>query len=347
MRYRSSTRDLVPGAMQRLRATLVPIVLFLRFEYLVFALLLPVLGAASILPSLTGRYVLWLLASAFCFHVFISVQNDIVDLKLDRTDPRRRDHPLVNGMVSVKFASVLVLLQIPLLVALSLWRGLDDLLLVSIVLVLGMMCIYNLWGKRNPFPIGTDLVQGLGFGGIALYGAASAGTPNASSAMVFWGVVLWMMQTNLLGGLRDLRTDYQFAAVTTPISLGSQYTRQGYFLSTPTKVYAYFLLATQFAVPLLFLWRDRGLMDPSDLAALALLLLLFLVAPALSLVKFFAIASSQFRVEFDHALIVMYLSALPMLVVLAQNGNPWVMVAAAVVLLAAVRTYLRVLKVLP
>ncbi|MEX2029637.1 MAG: hypothetical protein WD906_01520 [Anaerolineales bacterium] len=118
------------------------------------------------------------------------------------------------------------------------------------------------WGKRNPFPIGTDLAQGLGFGGIVLYGAASTGTPNATSALVFWGVVLWMMQTNHMGGLRDLRTDFQSAAVTTPISLGSQYVRQGYFLSAPTTVYAYFLLGTQFAVPILFLWIGGGLMDP-------------------------------------------------------------------------------------
>lgn len=345
--HRPSGRDLIATAMQRLRATLASIALFLRVEYLVFALLLPLLGAASVQPSLTGKHVLWLLVSATCFHVFISVQNDIVDLELDRTDPRRGDHPLVKGLVSTKFASLLALLQIPLLVALSLWWGRNDLRVLSIVLVFGMLSVYNLWGKRTAFPMGTDLAQGLGFGAMTLYGAASSGSPNALSSMVFWGVVVWMMQTNHVGGLRDLKGDYLFAASTTPIFFGCSHSTAGYFISKPCRLYSYFLLATQFAVPLLFLWEDRSLIDPANLAALALAILLTLLAAGLSLGRFFTIASKQFRVEFDHALIVMYLSALSMLAVLGLNGNPWVFISGSVVLLATVRTYLRILKVLP
>jgi 4-hydroxybenzoate polyprenyltransferase len=333
--------------MQGLRSTVAPVALFLRVEYLVFALFLPILGAASIRPGLSGPHILWLLASAFCFHVFVSLQNDIVDLKLDRTDPRRRDHPLVRGTVSVGTASLLTVLQIPLVFALSLGWGLTPLLAHSIVLVLGMLSIYNLWGKRTAFPMGTDLAQGLGFGAITLYGAASAGNPNALSWMVFWGVVVWMMQTNHLGGLRDLKSDYNYAAVTTPIFLGCTYGSAGHFISKPCRLYSYTLLSIQYAVPFLFLWKDKAVIEPPVLAALAIVLLLTLVAAALSLGKFFAIGSKSIRIEFDPALIVMYLSALPMLTVLALNGSPWVILSASVVILATVRTYLRIINVLP
>lgn len=333
--------------MRTVRATLVPVALFLRVEYLVFALLLPILGAASVRPSLTGGHALWLLVSALFFHVFISVQNDIVDLNLDRTDPRRKDHPLVQGRVSVKFASLLTLLQIPLVATLSLGWGINALLVVSMVLVFGMLSVYNLWGKRTAAPIGTDLAQGLGFGAMALYGAASAGSPNALSWMVFWGVVVWMMQTNHLGGLRDLKSDFEFAATTTPISLGCAYDKSGPSISGRCRLYSYFLLSTQLAVPFMFLLTGVAPLDPPTLLTLALVLLVSFLAGAASLAKFFAIVSSERRIEFDYALVVMYLSALPMLAVLTVGRNPWVLVAFGVVLLAAVRTYLRILRVLP
>jgi hypothetical protein len=101
------------------------------------------------------------------------------------------------------------------------------------------------------------------------------------------------------------------------------------------------------AVPVLFLWRVGGRIDPPALAALVLVFTLTLLASASSLRKLFAVASTAFQVEFDHALVVMYLSALPMLAVLALNGNPWVFISGCVVILATVRTYLRILKVLP
>jgi 4-hydroxybenzoate polyprenyltransferase len=333
--------------MRRLGRTVVSVGLFLRFEYLVFAFLLPILGAASVRRSLDGLHVLWLLVSAFCLHVFISLQNDIVDLKLDRTDPRRRNHPLVKGTVRLAFASLLALVQLPLVVALIAWRGFGGPLVFSAALVVGMLSVYNLWGKRNGFPPGTDLAQGIGFAGLAWFGAAGSGTPNELSRMVFWAVVLWMMQTNLLGGLRDLQTDSLFGVRTTPIFLGSYIAPEGYRLSAKSRLYAYAVLCLQFAIPALFLWKQGTRMVPAGLAATAAVILLAFVGAAAGLAKLFTIASHEFRLEFDLALVAMYLSALPMLTILAQDGDPWVLAAASVVLVAALRTYLRYRKLLP
>lgn len=332
--------------MQQIRQFVTPFVLFLRFEYLIFAFMLPILGAASVQQSLDTQQVLWLLASAFCFHVFISLQNDIVDLPLDCTDPRRKDYPLVKGSVSLKFASVITLFQIPLVLALSSWWGMSDLVVVAIILILGMMSVYNIWGKRTKFPIFTDFAQGIGFAGLVLFGAASSGNLTLFSAMAFWGVVIWMMQTNQLGGIRDLQSDYFFDTSTTPIFLGSKYGRRGYFISKKCMLYSYLLLLIQFALPLTFLRKDEGLIDPGVLALLVTVILLVFIIAASTLYKFFEIVSKQFRLEFDLAYVVMYLSAVPVLALLALTGNRWVIVATSVVITASIRTYHRVIKVI-
>ena len=328
--------------MRKIRQRLTPIALFLRFEYLVFALMLPLLGGASVQQQLNGTHVIWLILSAFCFHIFISVQNDIYDLQLDRTDPRRRNYPLVTGAVSVEFASVLVGLQVPLVFVLCAWWGMSQPLSTSAILVFGMLSIYNMFGKRTRLPIFTDLVQGIGFAALILFGSFSTGHATLLSAIAFWGVVIWMMQTNHLGGLRDLQSDYLFDTFTTPISLGSKYRREGFFISRKSIVYSYLLLFIQFVVPAVFLVRESGSIDPAFFATVIGILVLVLVAAVRVLHSFFEIGSRHFRVEFDLAYVVMYLSALPMMAVLALNKNPWVFVFAGVVILAAFKTYYRV-----
>jgi 4-hydroxybenzoate polyprenyltransferase len=196
--------------------------LFMRFEYMTFAAILPLIGASSVSARLSGREILGLIAAAVSFHIYVSLLNDVADLSLDRIDPRRTDYPLVRGAVLPSQALAVAFVQIPIAVALTIWLDGPGWAYAALALGLGLMTVYDLFGKRLPFPPLVDVIQGVGFSAMVLYGAAIAGNPTRLTVIVFLLVVVWMVLTNLLGGLRDLRADLQFGVNTTPIFMGAR-----------------------------------------------------------------------------------------------------------------------------
>ena len=195
---------------------------FFRFEYLTFSLLLPLLGATTVSTPPSTRQFIGLVAVALSFHIFMCLQNDLVDLPLDRTQPARAEYPLVKGTVKPGTALVLALIQIPIAFAVTVWLGAPALAFAALGLAFVAMTIYNVWGKRTPFPILTDVIQGLAFASVCLYGAALLGPFTTLTFVLFGGVVIWMVLTNLLGGLRDLASDLDYGVLTTPIQLGAR-----------------------------------------------------------------------------------------------------------------------------
>jgi hypothetical protein len=91
---------------------------FSRFSALGATAALPLLGAGSVSAQLTPRRATGLLAVASAFHLFAYLHNDICDLDLDRTQPRRRHYPLVRGAVQPELALGLALICVPLAFAL-------------------------------------------------------------------------------------------------------------------------------------------------------------------------------------------------------------------------------------
>jgi len=196
--------------------------LFMRFEYMTFAAILPLIGASSVSATLSGRQIFGLIAVAVSFHIYVSLLNDVADLRLDRINPLRAAYPLVRGAILPSQALTLVCVQIPIAVALTVWLRGSGWAYVSLALGIGLMTVYDLFGKRLPLPPLVDVMQGAGFGAMVLFGAAIAGSPTRLTLIVFLLVVVWMVLTNLLGGLRDLNTDLQFGVNTTPIFLGAR-----------------------------------------------------------------------------------------------------------------------------
>lgn len=193
---------------------------FFRFEYLSVAIIFPLIGAATAKGTLTGYHVIGILLGAIAFHIYVSLLNDIVDLPLDRTNPARADYPLVSGKISLGFAIFLTFIQIPIAAAIIYWQGGGSWAFVAMAVGLGMMTIYNGWGKKTPFPLLIDLIQGVGFSALTIYGASLVGDLTLMSWIGFALGVIWMVQMNLLGGLRDLHSDLAFGVYTTPMQLG-------------------------------------------------------------------------------------------------------------------------------
>lgn len=212
---------------------------FLRFEYLPFAISLPLLGASSASSRLGFEQIVALACTALAFHIYTGLTNDLADLPLDRTQPMRAEYPLVKGTIQPWQALVVALVQIPIAAALTALQNGSVWAYAALGLGLVSITVYNVWGKRTPFPIATDLVQGVAFASLALYGAAAIGGVTPLTWIVFASIVAWMMLTNLLGGLRDLSSDFNHGARTTPIQFGARPQGNGQLHPRPMRVYAY------------------------------------------------------------------------------------------------------------
>lgn len=263
---------------------------FLRFEYLAFALMLTQIGAASAAASVPVEAIVGLLAASTAFHVYISLLNDLIDLPLDRTNPGRRNYPLVKGTIRPWQAWLVTLAMLPLLVGLTLRLGGGAVSFTAMAVTLAMMTIYDVWGKRTRAPLVIDLVQGIGFAALVLFGAGAVGPVSPSTWLLFLWVVVWMMLANFLGGLRDLKEDHRFGAFTTPMQLGVTLDGAGFGFTRRAPRYACALQLVMTALALavvalngpghgtLALLAVAAVVATLGLAAVALLVALFTAA---------------------------------------------------------------------
>ena len=230
---------------------------FLRFEYLSVAVIFPLIGSATATTPLTGFRLLGIIGGAFAFHIYVSLLNDIIDLPLDRTNPARATYPLVSGRISLSTALLITLIQIPIAAAIIYWQSGSLAAYLAMGLAFGMMTIYNIWGKRSSLPPAMDVIQGIGFSSLGLYGAALTGGLAPLSWLTFALGILWMVIINLLGGLRDLHSDLAFGVNTTPIFFGMRPHGKEETLSSFVPYYGYILHLLMMAGSILvLLWTS-------------------------------------------------------------------------------------------
>ncbi len=312
---------------------------FLRFEYLPFAMSLPLLGAASVSARLTLQQMLGLLGAALALHIFISIENDVVDLPLDRTQPERAEYPLVKGAIRPWQALAIALLQIPVAVALTVLLGGSVWAYASIGLSALMMTVYNVRGKRAPFPPVTDVVQGIGFAAISLYGAAVIGNPTRLTVIVFASVVTWMVLVNLLGGLRDLSNDLNRGMRTTPILFGARpHGDGGQTHPRSMRVYAYCVQAILIGLALLALaFNEFDYAPPARIGVAAVSLVLGFGALRL-LVAFFA-AAGDYPTMMALGSLQMLASSVAIVVLFVPYLDAGLLIAIVLVFAWALRGY--------
>ena len=246
---------------------------FLRFEYLSVAVIFPLMGSATAPKPLTGFHLLGILGGAVAFHIYVSLLNDIIDLPLDRTNPARAAYPLVSGRISRSTALAITLIQIPIAAAIIYWQSGPSAAYLAMTLALSMMTIYNIWGKRSSFPPAIDVIQGIGFSSLVLYGAALTGGLTPLSWLAFTLGVLWMVIINLLGGLRDLHSDLAFGVNTTPIYFGMRPYGKEETLPTFVPYYGYSLhLLMMIGSMLVMYWAEYPIWLSIVLGILSVLL---------------------------------------------------------------------------
>lgn len=197
-----------------------------RFSALGGSMVVPLFGVASAARPTTIQAVLLVAAMGLFFHLFAYLLNDVVDLPLDRTDPRRARSPLVNGLVTpaVMAGAAGVMLAVAVLAAAQAAAPAVA-ALVAAAIGLGT---YDLLGKRTRWPALADLVQGVGWGALVLAGSWAAGGPSPLSIAIGGYIVLFIVMTNgVHGALRDLVNDTRHGVRTTAAMLGATVTVDG------------------------------------------------------------------------------------------------------------------------
>ncbi len=195
---------------------------FIRFPTASFSIILPLLGASLVPSPLKSYQVVGLLGVAMAFHIFAYVLNDVIDLPIDRTEPLRAEYPLVRGIIQPRQALIVAFSQVPLALILTAWLGGNKRTYVLLAAAFLLMAVYDLWGKKLPFPPLTDFIQGLSWSVLVLYGVAIVPvSPTQLPGVVFTFVVVFIMMINgVHGGLRDLVNDLKCNVSTTAILLG-------------------------------------------------------------------------------------------------------------------------------
>lgn len=183
-------------------------------------------------PTLTT--IALILGVGLAFHVFAYVLNDVVDLPIDRSEPRRSDFPLVTGRVSRSQALAVSVGCIPVGLGLAALQGPIGAVAV-LALAYGTMAVYDVWGKRSRLPVLTDLVQGLSWAALLWWAATATGQPRAMTAWLAGSIVVFILLANgVHGSLRDLANDLRCGARSTAIALGARPLAGGGVAAPPT-----------------------------------------------------------------------------------------------------------------
>lgn len=201
---------------------------FIRFSALGATVVMPLTGAVTAAGDITLSTAVGLGLVGVAFHFYGYVLNDVVDLPIDRTEPRRAGSPLVDGTISRRAALAFSLANIPVAFALSVWIGASTAAHLALAVAIGLGAVYDVWGKRIRIPMVMDLVQGLAWASLGWYGAEIAGGATATTGLLAAFFVVYILMTNgVHASLRDLANDLRHGARTTAIAFGVVPTERG------------------------------------------------------------------------------------------------------------------------
>jgi 4-hydroxybenzoate polyprenyltransferase len=315
---------------RRLRQFLRDTGIFIRFSTLGASIIIALLGAVSATPAVGGAYLFSglqlgaVILGAFAFHNFAYVLNDLVDLPLDRTDPRRGDSPLVRGIISPGQGLIFVLLQLIFTFAVTFWLDGHPPAYLALAAACCFMTIYNLWGKRCFLPLLTDLAQGIGWACLALWAAALMPGPLTGLTWVLFAyLILFIVLINgLHGSFRDLANDYAHGVHSAAIFLGVRPRGEGVlFIPQGVRLYAAVLQAA--LITLLFVPILGGMLDYQPGLLLLTILVLILLCAASWRLMARALDAAVYRPHMLAVGTLHLLSLLAMLAALFLFRLPW------------------------
>lgn len=216
---------------------------FIHLRRFAFTVFLPLMGAATATRGATPAQIIFIVVTAFQFHIFTYVLNDVVDLPVDRLMPKRATHPLVRGEIPSTTAVAIALTQVPLMLVLGLLAAIPPYALAALLMAVSCMAAYDIWGKQNAFPPITDLIQALSWGSLTLYGAWSVGDPTFLTLVLVSIFVLFILLMNgVFEGVIDIAEDTAAGLKTTAMIFGTKPGREGRLPFIPLGLFIYCLV---------------------------------------------------------------------------------------------------------
>jgi 4-hydroxybenzoate polyprenyltransferase len=196
---------------------------FARFSLLGGTLFYVFVGVVSGARHLKVEPAITALVVATLFHICVYVINDLVDLSIDRTEPRRAKAPLVTGAISSRTALAIACgCGVGAVSVDATTPGHDAARTGALLMAIALLVVYDVIGKRCRWPQLTDLLQGVGWASLVVYGALVAGTIGRESIATALYIGLYVAFVNgVHGGLRDLPNDRAHGVRSTAIVLGA------------------------------------------------------------------------------------------------------------------------------
>lgn len=196
---------------------------FAHLRRFAFTVCPPLMGAATAIQQGTFAQILLVVVTAFQFHIFAFVLNDVVDLPVDRLMTKRASHPLVRGEITSKTALIIALIQIPFLLITVWYAQVSQHALIALLMATVCMAVYDIWGKRLAFPPITDFIQALGWGSLTLYGAWVVGSPSLLTfILASISVVFILLINGVFEGVVDIQADSAAGLKTTAMVFGAK-----------------------------------------------------------------------------------------------------------------------------
>ena len=221
----------------------------------------PVMGAIAMKEGDLLPLALLFLAGFFG-HVYGFVLNDIIDLRIDKSEAEISDRPLVSGTVSVREAWTFAVLSMAAsfgIAAVLAWHWYAWFPILFLGLSALSITIYDLISKRYP---AMDVFVGGGVLLLIVYGAASVGWPLSRLAwlVVGLGTLQVLFMQFIAGGLKDAENDYRSQANTLAVAMGVRVERGTLKVPLSFQGLAYGLQAADLALlftPLLYIFGGR------------------------------------------------------------------------------------------
>lgn len=205
-----------------------------------FALVAAGAATADRRPSLptTGG----LAGMAVLFHSFAYITNDVIDVEVDRSEPRRASTPLVTGAVPPLVALALAAIAAAGSIAIATHLAGPAGGLTASAAVAGL-AVYDVWGKRCPWPPATDFVQGVGWAALVITAALGSGDATAGTWWLGAATVWFILLANgVHGALRDIDNDARHLVRSTALWAGASSNPDGsIFLPRLLRTHAFVL----------------------------------------------------------------------------------------------------------
>ena len=188
--------------------------------------LYPIIGLLRSTGPVSAGDWLSLVALGVLFHVYAHVANDVIDLSLDLTDPRRGRDPMVLGRVSPQWGLWLALSTTPVMALLLLGHP----IVVAGSLAAGVALLAAMTSPASP---PGSLPSRLGPGRRVVGTGLRGGLWRRACGATWWaaGLVAFVALVNgVHGAVRDVENDRRAGANTTAVVLGARIREDGILL---------------------------------------------------------------------------------------------------------------------